>query len=508
MREVEMKFRVSPPFQLPELVGDKTGIAAVSKGQVKELCAVYWDTSDLRLAREGITLRHRSGEGAADGWHLKLPVHEAGVPDASTGTRDEIHETGPDDHVPAALRDLVEVYLRAAVLGPVATLQTIRTSYQLLDDSGRPLAELVDDLVAVINQGHVAGRFRELEVEDAGGGLGLLDDVGTVLRAAGAVGGEFVPKVVRALGPRATADPDPPKPTAVDLQDPARLAVQAVLRRYIRAFMANDQAVRRGAEDGVHQMRVAARRLRSALKTFRPLVDADWAQSLRSELAWVADSLGGARDAEVLLARLRTDLDALPADLVIGPVRAKIEQAVGGDLATATDVAMQTLRSERYLALVDRLVAAGWDPMTTAAAERSVSEVMPELISDAWTKLAKGADRVRRRRATNDDWHQTRIAAKRARYSAEAVSPFFGKPARTLARQAEAVQELLGEHQDAVVAADVLRRLAVAPRSGSIAFTLGLLHARQQQVIARTRDDFPALWSGANDSRHRKWLRT
>ena len=508
MREVELKFRVSPPFQLPELVGDKTGVATVTKGQVKELCAVYWDTSDLRLAREGITLRHRSGEGDADGWHLKLPVHEAGVPDASAGTRDEIHESGADDAVPAQLRDLIEVYLRAAVLGPVATLQTIRTSYQLLDGNGRQLAELVDDLVSVINQGHVAGRFREIEVEDAGGGLATLEDVGAVLRTAGAVGGEFVPKVVRALGPRATADPDPPKPAIVDPKDPARLAVQAMLRRYIRAFMANDQVVRRGTDDGVHQMRVAARRLRSALKTFRPLVDADWAKALREELAWVADSLGGARDAEVLLARLLADLDALPADLVVGPVRARIEQTVGGDLATATGTALSTLRSERYLALVDRLVAAGWDPMTTPLAEQATADVLPPLVADAWAKLAKGAARVRRKSASDDDWHRTRIAAKQARYSAEAVSPFFGKPARVLARQAEAVQELLGEHQDAVLAADVLRRLAVAPRSGSIAFTLGLLHARQQQVIARTRDDFPALWAGANDSRHRKWLRT
>ncbi|HEX4655197.1 MAG TPA: CYTH and CHAD domain-containing protein [Mycobacteriales bacterium] len=508
MREVEMKFRVSPPFQLPDVVGDKTGVVAVTKGAVKELCAVYWDTSDLRLAREGITLRHRSGEGDSDGWHLKLPVHEAGVPDAGIGARDEIHETGPDDSVPAALRDLVEVFLRAAVLGPVATLQTIRTSYQLLDGTGQPLAELVDDLVSVINQGHVAGRFREIEVEDAGGGMGVLEDVGTVLRTAGAVGGEFVPKVVRALGPRATADPDPPKPSAVDPKDPARLAVQAILRRYIRAFMANDQAVRRGADDGVHQMRVAARRLRSALKTFRPLVDTDWAQSLRDELSWVADSLGGARDAEVLLARLLGDLDSLPPEHVIGPVRARIEQTVGGDLATATETALATLRSERYLALIDRLVAAGWDPMTKPLAEKPTSEVLPALVADAWDRLAKGAAHVRRKDATDDDWHQTRIRAKQARYSAEAVVPVFGKPAKTLARQAEAVQELLGEHQDAVVAADVLRRLAVAPRSGSIAFTLGLLYARQLQVLARTRDEFPALWSGANDSRHRKWLRT
>jgi CHAD domain-containing protein len=410
--------------------------------------------------------------------------------------------------VPDALRDLVEVYLRAAVLGPVATLQTIRTSYQLLDDTGQRLAELTDDLVSVINQGHVAGRFREIEVEDEGGGFGVLEDVGTVLRTAGAVGGEFVPKVVRALGPRATADPDPPKPSAVEPKDPARLAVQSILRRYVRAFMANDQLVRRGGDDGVHQMRVAARRLRSALKTFRPLLDADWAQSLRDELSWVADSLGGARDAEVLLARLIADLDDLPPHLVVGPVRAKIEQTIGGKLAAATETTLATIRSERYLALVDRLVAAGWDPMTTPLAERPSADVLPELVAAAWDRLGKGAARLRRRSASDDDWHQTRIRAKQARYSAEAVVPVFGKPARALARQAEAVQELLGEHQDAVVAADVLHRLAVAPRSGSIAFTLGLLHGRQLQVIARTRDEFPALWADANDLRHRKWLRS
>lgn len=501
-----MKFRVSPPFQLPELAGDRTGVSAVAKGQVKELVAVYWDTTDLRLAREGITLRHRSGEGDADGWHLKLPVHEAGVPDASTGTRDELHERGPEDHVPDTLRDVVEVYLRAAVLGPVATLQTIRTSYQLLDGDGRSLAELVDDLVSVINQGHVAGRFREIEVEDTGGGIGVLEDVGTVLRSAGAVGGEFVPKVVRALGPRATAEPDPPKPAAVELDEPARLALQAILRRYVRAFMTNDQSVRRGADDGVHQMRVAARRLRSALKTFGPLVDSDWAQSLRTELGWVADSLGGARDAEVLLARLVKELDALPPELVVGPVRAKIEQSVGDTLEAETQTALATLRSERYLALVDRLVAAGWDPMTTGLAEKPTADVLPQLVGRAWDRLAKGAARVRRRDATDEDWHRTRIAAKQARYSAEAVAPFYGKPARALARQAEAVQELLGEHQDAVVAEQRLRAATVEDVRTAAAFAAGRIAERQRARRERVHDRLPAAWkrlrkSGARLSR-------
>jgi hypothetical protein len=137
----------------------------------RELKAVYWDTSDLRLAREGITLRHRSGEGDdKDGWHLKLPVHGARVPDASTATRDELHAVGEAEQIPDQLRDLVTAWARNAVLGPVATLVTQRTLLVLRDEAGVALAEVTDDLVSVLNAGHVAGRFREIEVEDAAGG--------------------------------------------------------------------------------------------------------------------------------------------------------------------------------------------------------------------------------------------------------------------------------------------------------------------------------------------------
>src|SRR3954454_311746 len=178
MLEVEAKFRVGPAFDLPELTGERTGVTAVDGPGVAALNAVYWDTSDLRLAREGITLRYRTGEGASDGWHLKLPVHEAGVPDASTGAREELHErTDADDVVPERLRSLIEVHLRGAVLGPVATLVTTRSTYRLSDADGNLLSELTDDLVSVLNQGHVAGRFREIEVEDREGGMDALQAV-------------------------------------------------------------------------------------------------------------------------------------------------------------------------------------------------------------------------------------------------------------------------------------------------------------------------------------------
>jgi CHAD domain-containing protein len=507
MREVEAKFRVHPAYHVPEVAGNAEGVAAIDPPVAQELRAVYWDTADLRLAREGITLRHRSGEGDNDGWHLKLPVHEAGVPDAGTGTREELHASGPDDEVPEELRALVAVYLRSAVLGPVATLLTARSTAMLRDTDGNVVAELTDDLVSVLNQGHVAAKFREIEVEDAGGGIAVLRAVGDVLRTAGAVGGECGPKVVRALGPRATGDPDPPKPAPVDLDDPARLAIVAILRRYVRAFMAQDPAVRRDRPDSIHQMRVAARRLRSALKTFGPLVDDVWAKSLREELKWVADCLGAARDNEVLLARITRDLDALPVELVLGPVRARIEADLRGDLVRARAAAVETLQTERYFALVDRLVDAAWDPLTTGLAEQASGRALPECVGSAWKRLARDAARLRRPGATDEHWHEARIAAKQVRYACEAVVPLFGKPAKVLAQRAEEVQEVLGEHQDAAIASTVLRRLATAPRPTAGGFTLGLLYARQRDAMASAQSRFVTVWADAAQDKHRKWLR-
>jgi CHAD domain-containing protein len=236
------------------------------------------------------------------------------------------------------------------------------------------------------------------------------------------------------------------------------------------------------------------------------VVEPQWADALRGELAWLADGLGAARDAEVLLDRLHRSLDALPPELVLGPVRARIDQSVGGNLTAAADESVQTLRTERYLALVDRLVSAAWDPMTTEAAEEPAGTLVPRLVAATWERLAKAAGRVGSKRATDADWHRARIAAKQVRYVSEAVTPLFGRPAKTLAERAEAIQELLGEHQDAVVACAELRRLATGARVGGVGFTLGLLYSVEMAAIERTRREFPALWAETARSKYRKWL--
>jgi CHAD domain-containing protein len=506
--EVEAKFRVHPPFEIPDLLDARTGAAAQDEPIHHELRAVYWDTSDLRLAREGITLRHRDGEGEdADGWHLKLPVGTVRiVPDGSAVSREEVRVAGPGTAIPEELRTLVLPWSRTAVLGPVATLVTDRTGYLLRDAAGGPLVELTDDLVSVVNSGHVAGRFREIEVEDRGGGEAAIEAVGGLLRASGAVGGEFVPKVIRALGPQASADPDPPMPGKVGLDEPARCAVRDMLRRDVRRLIALDISVRRDAEDAAHQMRVTARRLRSILKTFKPLLDPEWAGSLRRELSWLADSLSTTRDNEVLLDRLMREIDGLPEELVIGPVRTRLEQLLRGNLAAGRESVEATLSSERYIVLLERLVDAGWEPFTSPAGERPTAKAIPRLIRRCWDDVSDGVQRLEQPDAQPHDWHQVRIDAKRLRYSCEAAAPMFGRRAERLAKIASGLQDSLGENQDAVVAADLLKSVATARGGSPIAFTLGLLYARQSEAGAAARAKFARQWEAASRADSLGWL--
>lgn len=507
VREVERKYRVHGLFRLPEVVGADTGIATVDDRGTVALEARYYDTADLRLAREGITLRRRAG-GFDEGWHLKLPV-----PGAAAGTRDELQSplsaAAADGAPPAELVDLVRAYVRREPLRQMAALRTERRTLLLRDAEGSALAELVDDTVSVLDGDAVAARFRELEVEARGDGADVeatLDRISAALTDAGAVNGEFVSKAVRALGPRAAAPPEVPAPDRVRPRDPARLAVQAHLATHVRAFRLQDVRVRRDSPDSVHQMRVAARRIRSGLKVFSPLVEEAWSTPLRRELAWIAGLLGEVRDREVLLHRLERDLAALPADIDARPVASVVRRTLLQEMTAARGRVLEAMASERYVDLLERMVDAVNNPRTTAAADAPCFAELPPLVGGAWRKLAKAAKALHRD-GPDEEWHEVRIQGKKARYAAEACVPVFGPPAKELARQVERVTEVLGEHQDAAVAADTVRSFVSGRRIGAPAgFALGLLHGMQRDAVDASREHFTAIWPEVSRSKWRRWL--
>src|SRR5690349_21503751 len=261
MLEREVKLGAGPAFHLPDLAGVIEGVA-VGPSETIRLETVYFDTTDLRLARWGVSLRHRAGEG----WTLKLAA-APGKPSAVL-ERDELTFEGGARRPPEAALEVVRAYVRKAELVPVARLSTVRRRVRLVDPTGVRVAEVVDDEVSVRDGRRVAARFREIEVEvpaasaqDAltpgDGGDGVITPIVTRLRGAGAGAPDPTPKHIRALGPRAI---EPPEVAAQPLlpNAPARDVIRNAIAESVASLLHHDPLVRTGRDpEAIHHARVA-----------------------------------------------------------------------------------------------------------------------------------------------------------------------------------------------------------------------------------------------------------
>jgi CHAD domain-containing protein len=501
--EEERKYDVRRSFSLPDLTGCLPEGGRVVVRSPVTLRATYYDTADLRLTRAGVSLRHRRGD--AEPWTVKLPTATAGI-------RREISRPGPPGEVPSEFGWSLTAYHRGAPLVVAATLRTVRHRYDLRDADDRVLAEIADDTVSVLDGRRVTATFREVEVERQAGESPLLDLVGEALRAAGAVEGDFVPKHVRAIGSAALGPPDLAAPAAHGSPEAdAAGVVTEALRRDIERIFGYDPLVRLreplpDGDTAVHQMRVGCRRLRSDLRTFRPLLDADWADRLRDEVSWLADVLGRARDAEVLRERLRrTAVDDPLAPLDDAAVT-RIDAELAAGQETAHSDLGAALGTGRYLDLLDRLLDAAQAPrLASRGTRKPARDVLPRLVARPWRRLGDAGA------LSMDDpdavWHAVRIRSKRARYAADAVAPALGGAAADLAAALGAVQNLLGEHQDAVIAADTWLATARAhPDDHALAVTAGRLYERERAAVRRIRKRFPTAWNTAGQPRLTDWL--
>jgi CHAD domain-containing protein len=489
MVEREVKLGAAASFRLPDLSGVAEGVETDAKPEL-QLTATYLDTDDLRLTRWGVSLRHRTN----DGWTVKLPRGGNGM----SLVRDELVFAGDAGRPPPATLDLLGGFLRTATVRSQVRLRTVRRQTTLVAGDGG-VADVVDDDVAVLDGRRIVARFRELEVEITDERqLALLEAVVARLREAGAGAPDATPKVVRALGPRAL---QPPELELAELgadatvADVVRRAISASVERLIR----HDPVVRLDTDpEGVHQARVATRRLRSDLRTFGPLLDQGWVESLREELGWLAGSLGAVRDRDVLLMRMRQRLAGLPPEDAKGGGR--ILATLEADRERAYGELMGTVRSERYPTLLDRLIEAANAPALGPESDRPAAEVLQPLARQPVRKAAKRAAELGDQ-PTDEELHALRLRAKRARYAAEAVSSVLGKRARAVAAAAAKLQDVLGEHQDAVVAEGWLREWTRTNRSVPAAFVAGELAALERAAAERARARWRKAWKALSAAR-------
>jgi len=265
----------------------------------------------------------------------------------------------------------------------------------------------------------------------------------------------------------------------------------ATVRDLIGAYLAeqctvliDSEAQLRAGEDVVHTTRVAVRRLRSTIRVFADLFDRVEADDLESELIWWATLLGEVRDLDILTERQAALLSALPPELMLGPVSSTIQTELATRRKRATDDLVGALNSERYRKLIGRIHHWRSDPPFTAAAD-SPTDAIEAAIKTAKKKARKRlstAVAVRRADEPSDElFHRARKASKRYRYAVEAAAPVWGPKADKIVAQRKDLQDLLGNHQDAIVSAAFLRELGaqVGIRSGQNGFSYGVLYARE-----------------------------
>jgi len=435
--ERELKLEAEPGFVLPELPGELR--------PERTFESLYFDTTDARLRRAGMTLRRRLEQGKGV-WQLKLPRQ---------GARLEL-EVGGGEKPPRKIVRALGSVLRGGTLEQVASLRTRRTPFSVTTN-GTELAEVAIDEVEILVGGETRGFFSELEVQLKEGAEKDLEKIAKRLRRAGARDASHATKLDRALG--APAEPATELGRAIAAQ--------------VRSLLAHEVGLRLAPEhEDVHQLRVAMRRLRAYLRAARPVLDESWSEPLRDELQELGRTLGEARDLDVLIEHFDAELERLDE-----PGCATLVARLRTDREALQPALLESLGGKRWRGLLDRL------------------EQEPPLREGPGLGSLAKAERKRLRKrevaadGTDDDLHDLRKRVKRARYASELAGE------DTVVDRAKDVQDVLGEHHDAVVAEEKLRALA----DGESGLAAGRLVERERERRRRARDEYPRAWKRLRD---------
>jgi len=499
--EREIKLAADVGMSLPDL-RDLVPNAAVGPASLLHLDAVYYDTPTLSLARAGITLRSRTGEPGPV-WTLKLPT----PPDGDEVARHEFTFDAPVGPVPLEARLAVRGYARSQSLDPVVRLHTTRSELTIAVDGAAQL-KVCDDLVSAEGGAAPATEFREIEVEfsEGGGDPEVVDAVLERLKDAGChQQDDAIPKALRAIGIRAF---DPPDIVVVSVDEDA--TVLQLVRHSIGAaalqLVEHHAGVMLTTEpEEVHKFRVATRRLRSDLGSFRPLLDRNWTAFVRDELRWLGGEVGRARDAEVLVERLRAQVQRLPSE--DAKVADRLLYHASQNATEARQHAVAAMSTDRYQALLDVLVEAGRDPHIAVdppgLADQPGSKVAAQLVRKPWKRVERGVKALQPY-SPDAAFHAVRIKSKRARYAAEAVAPVVGRDSRRFAEAIAEVQSVLGDYHDTAVAEAWLR--STAKSAPSTRLVAGELIALEREDRAQLREKFAEVWKKTSRPKLRKWL--
>jgi CHAD domain-containing protein len=277
--------------------------------------------------------------------------------------------------------------------------------------------------------------------------------------------------------------------------------VLAMMRVQLEAIRAHGPGARLGTDpEELHKMRTAVRRLRAILRAVRPILDREWVEGLRSELKWLASVLGVVRDLDVLRHYLRTELASL--ERADRPAARRILGRLDAEWARTRQGLLVALDDSRYFKVLDRLEEAIQHPRVVAA-----NLSLPEVAAGEFKKLRRAVQALPKK-PTARELHAVRVKVKRARYAAELAQAVVGRPADRFVSKARKLQDILGEHQDAVVTEERLHTLVADDGHGRRERSVAeRLMKRQRMRRQATRAAFLAQWPKLKRRGRKAWKR-
>ncbi len=272
--------------------------------------------------------------------------------------------------------------------------------------------------------------------------------------------------------------------------------VRGAIAGAVELLLGSDPIVRAGDDpEGVRQARIATRWLRSDLRVFRPILERGWSEPLRRELAWLDELLGRVRDLDVLLVKIVAKAGELPTEQQWTMTR--LLDRLNEIHRLRREALLDAMRSPRYLTLVDRLVeAAGVPRLPKALRTQPAADRAADLVRRPWSKLCRRIDQLAMP-PSDAGLHEVRKCVKQARYAFAAIAPVVGKDAQEVAERLAALQDALGRHHDAVVAASWLLEAVKDFEEPELAFAAGEIAGSFAADAREFRRAWPAPWNDA-----------
>ncbi|HTS91541.1 MAG TPA: CHAD domain-containing protein [Stellaceae bacterium] len=469
-REVELKLSV-PPDRVQQLLrSPHLKAEGAGRGHARALRNTYYDTPHLTLHERGLALRVREA-----GRRFVQTVKTGGRGASGLFKRREWQQTvaGPKPD----LGQIDDLMLRellgdaAARLAPVFTADVRRVTRTIRRDNATRVEVVIDEGRVVTPKGSTP--ICEIEFELKEGSPDALYELALALNDVAPLRLETMSKSDRGYALLSEAEPSWSKapPFALDINATGLEAFEAILRHHLAHLLANEAAAHVGGDpEGVHQVRVALRRLRSVLALFREVLPAGTAQHLGDELRWLAGETGSARDLDVFLQEL---LSPIRRTMPEEPDLEALENRATAARIAAYERVRTAFATTRYTALLlevgrvaeTRFWLNGLEPEVLARLEAPARDFASDLLAERHRK-AKKRGRGFANLSTSDR-HRLRIGLKKLRYAADSFRTLYeGGATAAYMKRLSRLQDVLGHLNDVDIAGRLVEGFAQGAATG------------------------------------------